>query len=346
MASVAGVVIALRIRDHYRGQGRLLTNVDPKASDRSDGRVDVVFAIKEGAVTKVDRITFVGNRTFSERQLRDVITTSQSGWFDILKAAAFYDPERIKQDRELLRRYYLKNGFPDARIISAEATQNAQGTGYSVQFSIEEGARYYFRAGEITTKIAKVDTAELQGSILIKPGSPYNQDQVDRSVEKMTLALSDRGYAAAQVRPLPVRDGASHTIGVGFSIEEGPHIYIERIDIQGNSKTKDFVIRRELRIAEGDAVNAVLLERARTRVQALGFFKSVALKRKMGSGPDRIIVTIEVVEDDTRNLAFGAGYSIAEGIGGDISLTERNLFGNGQRLSLKIAGSATGRPPN
>jgi outer membrane protein insertion porin family len=330
---------ALRIRDHYRSLGRLLTSVDPRTTDRADGRIDLQFVIKEGAVTKVDRIAFVGNLAFTERQLRDVITTSQSGWFDILKAAAFYDPERVQRDRELLRQYYLKNGFPDARIVAAEAIANAQGTGYSVQFTIDEGERYYIGGAKITTE-DRVDVQGLESAILVKPGSPYNREQLDRSVEKMTLALSDRGYPAIQVRPVETRDGATHTIAVGFHLAQGPRLYVERIDIVGNTKTKDFIIRRQLRIEEGDAVNAFLLERARTRVQALGFFKSVALKHRIGSGADHIVVTVEVVEDDTRNLAFGVGYSLTEGVLGDISVTERNLFGNGQTLGVKFAGSA------
>jgi len=333
---------ALRIRNQYRSQGRLLTTVAPKISNRADGKVDVAFVIKEGAVTKIDRIAFVGNRAFSEGQLRDVITTSQSGWFDVLKTAAFYDPERIDHDRELLRLHYLKNGFPDARVVAADATQNADGTGYSVQFRVDEGERFSFRAATVKagTALPKLNPGELEGAIQVKAGAPYNQEQVDKSVEKMMLALSDRGYAFMQVRPVPARDGASHTIAITFSVEEAPHIYVERIDIVGNTKTKDFVIRRELRIAEGDAVNAFLLERARTRVQALGFFKSVTLKRKIGSAPDRIVVTIEVIEDDTRSLSFGVGYSLTQGIVGDVSLTERNLFGNGEKLTVKLGGGS------
>jgi outer membrane protein insertion porin family len=330
---------ALRIRDHYRGQGRLLTRVEPRVSERQDGRVDVVFAITEGSVTKVDGIAFVGNRAFSERQLRDVITTSQSGWFDILKTAAFYDPERIEQDSELLRRYYLKHGFPDARILSADAIPNAEGTGYTVRFVIDEGEKYTFRPAEIRAT-AGVDTASLQPTVMIKPGSPFSQEQIDASVEKMTLALSAQGHASMEVRAIPVRDAASHTIGIGFSIDQGPRVYVERIDIVGNTKTKDFVIRRQLRIDEGDAVNAFLLERGRARVQALGFFKSVALKRAAGSAPDKLILTVEVVEGDTRSLDYGVGYSLQERISGDIALTEHNLFGNGQQLSVKFVGSA------
>jgi outer membrane protein insertion porin family len=334
---------ALRISNHYRSQGRLLTTVDPKLKTRDDGRVDVVFTIKEGAVTKVDHIVFVGNHAFSERQLRDVISTSQSGWFDVLKAAAFYDPERIEQDRGLLRLHYLKNGFPDARVLSAEATKNTNGTGYSVQFRIEEGERYVFSGAEIKTgvKLAKVEPGELERAIQVKAGSPYNQEQMDKSVEKMSLVLSDRGYTFMQVRPVPIRDAPSHTIAVSFNIEEGAHIYLERIDIVGNAKTRDYVIRRELRIAEGDAVNAFLLDRAKKRVQALGFFKSVTLKRIIGSAPDRIILTIEVVEDDTKSVSLGIGYSQTYGIVGDTALTERNLFGTGDKLSVKFTGGAT-----
>src|SRR5581483_579855 len=177
--------------------------------------------------------------------------------------------------------------------------------------------------------------------VAVNPGSPYSQEAIEKSVEKMTLALSDQGQAAAQVRPVPKRDAAGRTIAVAFRIEEGPRIYVERIDIVGNQKTKDYVIRREFKVAEGDVVNAFLIERGRKRVQRLGFFKSVALHKQPGSGPDKVVLTIEVVEDDTKNVSFGVGYSTTEGIVGDIALSERNLFGNGQTASVKLAGSLT-----
>jgi outer membrane protein insertion porin family len=332
---------ALKVRDYYRSLGRLTTEVNPRATTRSDGQVDLAFAVAEGEVTKVDSITFEGNRAFSERELRDVITTSQSGWFDILKTAAFYDPQRIEYDRDLLRRFYVKNGFPDARVMSADATKNTQGTGYSISFKIDEGERYTFGAATIQSKIAKVDTASLQSNVTIRPGTTYNAEQVEKSVERMTLALSDQGHASANVRVVPKRDPATRTITLAIDVEDGPPIYVERVDIVGNAQTKDFVIRRELGFTEGNPINAVLLERGRKRVQALGFFKSVTLKRKPGSSRDRVIVIVEVVEDDTRNLSFGVGYSTSEGIIGDVSVAERNLFGNGQTLRLKLAGSTT-----
>jgi outer membrane protein insertion porin family len=331
---------AMKIRDFYRSQGRLATEVEAKPNARADGQVELVFAIKEGEVTKVDDIVFAGNRSFSERQLRDVITTSQSGWFDILKAAAFYDPERIKQDQDLLRQFYLKNGFPDARVTAADAVKNEQGTGYRITFTIEEGQRYAFATPTIQSSLAKVDPASLHSAVTIKPGTTYNAEQVDTSVERISLLLSDQGHASANVRVVGKRDEATHTITMAIEVKEGTPVYVERIEVAGNTQTKDFVIRRELRFAEGDVVNVFILERARKRIQALGFFKKVTLRKKAGSSPDRVVVMVEVVEDDTRNLSFGAGYSTSEGIVGDIAVTERNLFGNGQALRVKLTGSA------
>ena len=332
---------AVRLREHYRRLGRLATTVETKAVDRGEGRVDVVFVVREGEITKVDSISFVGNRAFSERQLRDVISTSQSGWLDIFKTAAFYDPERIDRDKELLRRHYLKNGFPDSRVRAAEAVKNEEGTGYIVTFTVEEGERHTFGVVAINSKLPGVDAGSLHSAVAaIKPGNTYNLETVDKSVEALTLALSDRGHPFARVKAVPKR-AAGRTMDVGFLIEEGPRVHVERIDIVGNKKTKDFVIRREFRIAEGDPVNSFLIERGRKRVRALGFFKNVEVTHKTGSAPNQVVLTVEVVEDESNNLSFGVGYSMAEGVVGDVSWTERNLLGNGQWLRLNLAGSMT-----
>ena len=331
----------LRLREHYRRLGRLETAVEPSVTYQSDGQVEVTYVIKEGGVTKVDSIDFVGNRAFTASQLRDVISTSQSGWFDVLKSAAFYDPERINQDKDLLRRHYLKQGFPDARVISAEAVQNAQGTGYVITFTVDEGERFTFAPAVVETSLRAVDTEKLQSLVAVKTGGAYSQEAIEKSVEKMTLALSDQGLASAQVKAEPKRDSAGRTIAIAFRVAEGPRIYVERIDIVGNRKTKDFVIRREFKVAEGDVVNAFMIDRGRRRVQALGFFKSVALKKRLGSGSDKVVLTIEVVEQETHDLGFGVGYSTTEGLVGDISLVERNLFGNGQWVRVKLSGSMT-----
>jgi outer membrane protein insertion porin family len=330
---------ALRLRDLYRRQGRLATTVDPKTVEQSDGSVELVFVIKEGEVTKIDSISFTGNRSFPESNLRDVISTSQSGWFDILKTAAFYDPERLTQDKELLRRHYLNHGFPDVRVVAAEAVENEAKNGYKIAFTIEEGERFTFGTAEIESALPGIDVASLREFLQVKPRDYYNEELVEKSVEKLTIALSERGSVFAQVHPVPKRDVAAHTISFTFRIEDAPHIYIERIDILGNKKTNQSVIRRAFRVAEGDAANALLLERGRGRVQNLGFFESVKLKHTFGSAPDRAIIAIEVVEKETLELSFGVGYSTSEGVVGDISLTETNLFGNGQWLRIKLAGS-------
>ena len=330
---------ALRLRELYRRLGRLTTTIEPSVTYQSDGRVEVTYVIKEGAVTKVDAIRFVGNRLLSEAQLRDVVSTSQSGWFDILKSAAFYDPERIEQDKDLLRRHYLKQGFPDARVVAAEAVQNPQGTGYTITFTVEEGERFTFAPASVESSLRGADPEKLRELVAVKPGNVYSQEVIEKSVEKMTLALSDQGLAFAQVKPMPKRDAEGHTIAIAFHVEEGPRIYVERIEIVGNKKTQDMVIRREFRVAEGDAVNAFLIESGRRRVQALGFFKSVALKRRAGSAPDKVVITIEVVEQETINFGIGVGYSTSEGIVGDISIKENNLFGSGQSLGVKLSGS-------
>jgi outer membrane protein insertion porin family len=332
---------AVRIRDLYRRQGRLGTTVEAKANPQGEGRVEVVFVIRESEVTKVDSISFAGNRHYSERQLRDVISTSQSGWLDILKSAAFYDPERIESDRELLRRHYLKTGFPDVRVSAGEAVKNAQGTGYAVSFTVEEGERYTFGAASISSKLAGIEAAGLQAALAITPGNVFNQETVEKSVERIALALADQGQVAVRVRPVPKRDAARRAIDVAFVIEPGPRILVERIDIVGNKKTKDFVIRREFQVAEGAPVNAVMIERGRKRVQALGFFKSVAVQNRTGSAPDQAVITITAVEQESNDFSFGVGYSMQEGVIGDISLTERNFLGNGQWLRLKLEGSLT-----
>ena len=325
----------------YRRQGRLATTVEAKAVDRGEGRVDVVYVIREGEVTKVDSISFIGNRAFSPSQLRDVISTSQSGWLDIFKSAAFYDPERIDRDKELLRRHYLKNGFPDARVRAAEAVKNEEGTGYGITFTIEEGERYVF--GAVIIQLQAARRRHRRAAIHRRHQAGHHLQPGDR---RQVGGDADPGAQRSGPRLRPRQSGPETPAGgrimdIGFLIEEGPRVHVERIDIVGNKKTKDFVIRREFRIAEGEPVNAFLIERGRKRVRALGFFKSVDVTHKTGSAPDQMVLTIEVVEDESNNLSFGVGYSMAEGVVGDISLTERNFLGNGQWLRLNLAGSLT-----
>ena len=328
-----------RILDVYRRQGLFAASVEPKIIQLEQDRVNLVYEITEGAATKVKGINFVGNHAFTDSQLRDVISTTQVGWFDFLKGTSIYDPDRMNLDRELIRQFYLKNGYPDASVTAANAEIDPNSTGFIITFAIDEGAPYTFGAINVESSLPGVDPNSLTGDLLTQRGAVYDASQIDKTSEKLTLDVADQGYAFARVRPRPIPDAATHTIAITYVIDEGPRIYIERINVIGNTRTKDFVIRREFRLAEGDAFNSLMVDRAKKRLQALGLFKAVDIKRRPGSAPDRVILDVVVEEQSTGELSFGAGYSTSEGVIGDISISERNLFGNGQFIRLKLAGS-------
>jgi outer membrane protein insertion porin family len=330
-----------RILDVYRRQGRFAASVEPKIIELDSNRVNLVFEIHEGGATKVKAINFIGNKAFTDSQLRDIITTIQSGLFDFLKGTNVYDPDRLALDRELLRQYYLKNGYADARIVSAGAELDRDGSGFYVTFVIDEGEIFNFGTIDIESSLPSVDPNALRSHLLTVSGAMYDQTQMDKTVEKLTLLVSEQGFAFARVRPRAGRDPVSRAINVTYLIDEGPRIYIERINITGNVRTQDYVIRREFRLAEGDAYNPLMIDQAKKRLTNLGFFKAVEIKRRPGSAPDRVVLDVEVVEQSTGELSFGAGFSTSEGVIGDISISERNLLGNGQQLRLKLSGSAS-----
>lgn len=328
-----------RILDVYRRQGRYAATVEPKIIELEQSRVNLVFEISEGGATKVQGINFIGNHAFTDAQLRDIISTTQSGWFDFLKGTSFYDPDRMNLDRELLRQFYLKNGYADVRVVAAQAELDREGSGFYINFAIDEGERYQFGSVTIENSLPDLDPNSLTGNILTYQGDTYNGSDIEKSVERLTLATAEQGFAFARVRPRAMPDPASRTISLAYIVDEGPRIYIERININGNLRTKDYVIRREFRLAEGDAYNPLLIDRAKKRLNGLGFFKSVDVKRRPGTAADRVVLDVDLVEQSTGELSFGAGYSTAEGVIGDVSITERNLLGNGQFLRLRLAGS-------
>ena len=328
-----------RILDVYRRQGRFAASVEPKIIELEQSRVNLVFEINEGGATKVQGVNFVGNHAFSDAQLRDIVSTTQSGWFDFLKGTSIYDPDRMNLDRELLRQFYLKNGYADVRVVAANAELDREGSGFYVNFAIDEGELYTFGNVTIESSLPGADPQSLIGEVLTHQGETYNGADIDKSAEKLTLLTAEQGFAFARVRPRAVPDPATRTIALTYIVDEGPRIYIERINISGNLRTKDHVIRREFRLAEGDAYNPLLVDRAKKRLNGLGFFKSVDIKRRPGSAQDRVVLDVDLVEQSTGELSFGAGYSTSEGVIGDVSISERNLLGNGQFLRLKLAGS-------
>lgn len=328
-----------RILDVYRRQGRFAATVEPKIIELEQDRVNLVYEINEGGSTKVKGINFVGNRAFSDSQLRDIISTTQTGWFDFLKGTSIYDPDRMSLDRELLRQYYMKNGYADANVTAGTAELDPDGQGFLITFAIEEGEPYTFGTVNIESSLPEVQPEAYNGKVMTLQGDTYNASLIDKTTEALTLAIAEEGFAFARVRPRAMPDPATRTIAIAYQVDEGPRVYIERINVVGNERTKDYVIRREFRLAEGDAYNPLMVDRAKKRLTGLGLFKNVDVKRRPGSAQDRVVLDVEIVEQSTGELSFGAGYSTSEGVIGDVSITERNLFGNGQFVRLRLAGS-------
>ena len=328
---------AQRIVALYRRSGRFSARVEPKIIKLSQNRVDLVFEITDGPTTKIERINFVGNREFSDSQLRRVISTSESAWWKFFTSSDTYDPDRLNYDSELLRRHYLKNGYADFRVLSANAELARDGESFFITFTVEEGPQYEFGESTVATSVPSLDVEQLTGVLRSEEGATYDATKVDKSIENLTIEAGKSGFAFAQVRPRAERDEENKRISVVYQVEEGPRVYIERIDIVGNVRTLDRVVRREIRLVEGDAYNRILVDRARRRITALDFFNKVDIKEQPGSSPDKVILIVEVEEKSTGSLAFGAGFSTAETILGDVTLTERNLLGRGQFVRLRTS---------
>ncbi len=328
-----------RILEIYRRQGYYTAQADPKLIELDHGRVDVVFEIREGPQTKVMAINFIGNKSFSDAELRDAITTTQTNILDFLRSTSIYDPDRLNLDRELLRQFYLKNGFADMRVVSALADTDRDGKGFFVTFTVDEGPRYSFGALNVETDLRTVDAKAMEKHISGSSGETYNAEFVEKSVQSLTSTVAANGEPFADVRPRIERDPVKHTISVTYAIGRGPRLYIERIDIVGNTTTQDFVIRREFRIAEGDAYNKVLVEEGRQRLLRLGFFKDVKIEKEQGPATDKVNLKVVIVEQQTGELSFAAGYSTSQGVIGEVSYVERNLMGTGQYLEVKLSGS-------
>ncbi|MEQ1753166.1 MAG: outer membrane protein assembly factor BamA [Micropepsaceae bacterium] len=326
-----------RILEIYRRSGRFAAQVEPKTVQLGQNRVDLVFEINEGPTTGVSRIIFIGNKAFSDSTLRDKIATGESVWWNFLQTNDNYDPDRLTFDREQIRRFYLSEGFADFRVISGVAELAPDRSGFYITFTIEEGEKYDFGKVEIDTKLKEIPVADLQDLIRFEGGEQYNAELIDKSVDALTLAAGTRGYAFVDIRPRVRRNKEEKTVDVVFKIEEGPRVYIERINIVGNTRTLDKVVRREIRLVEGDAFNRVLINRSRSRIRGLGFFKKVEINEEPGSAPDRTVLNVEVEEQSTGEFSVSAGFSSADNVVGAVSLTEKNLLGRGQFLRLQVS---------
>ncbi|HTH97898.1 MAG TPA: outer membrane protein assembly factor BamA [Stellaceae bacterium] len=328
-----------RILDLYRRAGRFAATVDPKIIKLSENRVNLVFEIHEGAITKIESINFIGNTHFSNSDLTTVISTKESRWWRLLSNSDNYDPDRQAYDQELLRKFYLSQGYADFRVISAVSELAPDQKGFLVTYTVSEGERYKFGHVALTVALKNVSAASLRPLLSMHDGDWYNADQVDGTVDSLTKALGDRGYAFLDIQPIVNQDKAKHTIDVTFRVGEGPRVYVERIDISGNVRTLDRVIRREFELAEGDAFSTSKLKRTQQNLENLGYFKKVTVTNVPGSTPDKTIIKVNVDEQSTGEFTVGTGFSTAEGILGNVSVHEANLLGKGQdaRISATIA---------
>lgn len=328
------------ILETYRRRGSYQASVEPKIIDRGQNRVDLIFEINEGANTEVARITFIGNRSFSDGRLRDLIQTKESGLLGIIRQTDTYDPDRLLADQELIRRFYYNHGFADFRIISAVADFDRERNAFFITITMEEGEKYTFGDIEVDTSLQDLDPERLRRKVETRPGRTYSSERVENTLEELTLAATAEGYAFARVRPRADRDFENKTISIVYQVDEGSRAFIERINIFGNTTTRDYVIRREFDIVEGDAFNRILIDRAERRLNALGFFETVRITTAEGSAPDRVIVNVFVEEKATGRISFGVGFSTSDGIIGDISIEERNFLGRGQYVKFLVGGGS------
>lgn len=328
---------AQAIVEAYRGAGRFNATVNPVIIRQADNRVDVVFEINEGEVTEVERIVFIGNRVFSDGDLRGVIDTRQAGAFSGLFSSDNYSADRLNVDQELLRQFYLNRGYADFDVTSTLAELNDARDGFLVTFTVNEGELYRFGDVSIRSNTPGLGPDSFDGTLEATQGVPFDQRLIEDTIEAMTSRAGDLGYAFTNVIPRVTRNTEARTIDLVFDVQDGERIFVERIDIVGNTSTLDRVVRREFNLVEGDVYDARSIARTEDRLRALGFFSTVDVSARRGEAPDRAIVRAEVEDKLTGSVEFGVTYSSSTGVGGTIGLVENNFLGRGQRVAVDLA---------
>jgi len=320
---------AQRIAEIYRRSGRYDVRVNPEIIEQPNNRVDLVFTVTEGSKTGVRSVEFIGNNAYSAYRLKDIIKTHESNLLSFLGGGDVYDPDRVEADRDLIRRFYLKHGFADVQVVAALTEYDPEKKGFLVTFKIEEGQQYRVATVNFASSISTLDGNSLRSFSRVNVGSLYNAEALEKSVEEMQIEASRRGYAFAIVRPRGDRNFEAHTVSIVYAIDEGPRTYIERINVRGNTRTRDYVIRREFDISEGDAYNRALVDRAERRLKNLDFFKTVKITTEPGSSSDRVILVVDLEEKSTGDFSVSGGYSTTDGALAEVSISERNFLGRG-----------------
>lgn len=329
-----------RLLDLYRRSGRFAATVEPKVVPLEQNRVDVIFEINEGEHTGVRRISFIGNEHYNESKLRGAIDTQETAWWKFFSTSDFYDPDRTNYDRELLRRFYMNEGYVDFRVVSAVAEMTPDKEDFFLTFTLDEGERYKFGKISLKSDIKGLDAETLRQHVMAKEGEWYNAGHVEKTIAKLTAVLGDMQYAFVDITPDMDKHKEEKTVDLVFHVKPGQRVYIGRIDVSGNTRTLDKVIRRELLVAEGDPFSISKIKRSEQRVKDLGFFEQVKVSPNEGAQPDRSDLKVEVTEKSTGEISLGAGFSSTDGPLGDFSIRERNFLGRGQdaRLGATISG--------
>jgi len=325
-----------RIMEAYRHVGRDDVSVAPQIINRGEDRVDLVYVVTEGAKTTVRQINFVGNRVFGKRQLAAVIKTSATNVLSFLTGGDVYDPDRVAEDREQLRLYYRSKGYADASVTSAKVKYDPAIKGFTLTFSIDEGPLYHFGDTTIVCNVPGLDAEKLRRLLVVRNGAIFDGNALDKTDEVLAIELAKLGFPFAQAVPRTTRDADARRIDVAFVIDQGPRTYLERIEIHGNARTRDYVIRREFDIAEGDAYNKTLIDRAERRLKNLNYFKTVKITRLPGSAPDRVVLDVEVVEQSTGDFSIAGGYSTTDGLLAEVKVGDRNFLGSGKAVSASV----------
>lgn len=320
------------ILNAYAQKGYYSTTVVPQIIKLPENRVNLVFKIHDGKATFISRIAFVGNKHFSQGTLREAISSRESAWWRFLSSSDSYDPQRVGLDQDLLKRFYYRSGYPDFRILNTEAELAPDRSSFYLTFVVDEGPRYRIGTVKLVSHLHNLDGETVKGDLQLASGDWYNGDAITNSVQAITSDVQGRGYAFVQVKPIEkklVNKQGQHVVDLTFEITEGPRVFLERINITGNSRTEDKVIRREFQIAEGDAFNAEKIKQSRLRLQELQYFKNVDMSTQPGSAPDKIVLTTAVQEQATGSFTIGGGYSTDDGALVNLGLSEKNLIGTG-----------------
>ena len=329
-----------RLLSIYRRSGHFAVTIEPKVIQLPQNRVDLVFEIKEGHLTEIRSIRFIGNRQFSDGRLKSIIRTQETTWWRFFATDDKFDPDRLTFDRELLRRFYLTDGYADFRVASAVAELTPDRKDFFITFTLEEGPRYRFGKVGVEARLRGLKVEEIAEAVELEENDWYDVEKINKTIDAITNRLGELGHTFIDVRPRINRNLEKFTLGVVFEVNEGPRVFVERIDITGNARTQDKVIRREFRLIEGDAFNIAKLRRSQQRIQNLGFFQSANVEQLPGSTPDKTVIKVNVEEQSTGQISFGAGFSTTNGFMGDIRLTERNFIGKGQLLHLSLTVAA------